>query len=71
MSKFQKVQAPNAIKQACPGTEVKRKGSYDNRLLIYQGIGHKSYLHPGSVSAHGDFNKCPEIDNIRELISAT
>ncbi|CAB4013808.1 zinc finger 862-like, partial [Paramuricea clavata] len=38
LSEFQKVQATNAIKQAFPGTEVKRKGSYDNRLLIYQGL---------------------------------
>ncbi|CAB4000502.1 Hypothetical predicted protein [Paramuricea clavata] len=25
----------------------------------------------GSVSTHGDFDECPEIDNIRKLISAT
>ena len=72
LNELQKMQATNAIKQAFPGVIVKRKRSLGSTHIIYEGVGHKSYLKSTNLaSSHDDLDEGAEIENIKSLIIAT
>ena len=72
LNELQKIQATNAIKQAFPGVIVKRKRSLGSTHIIYEGVGHKSYLKSTNLaSSHDDLDEGAEIENIKSLIIAT
>ena len=72
LNELQKIQATNAIKQAFPGVIVKQKRSLGSTHIIYEGVGHKSYLKSTNLaSSHDDLDEGAEIENIKSLIIAT
>ena len=66
MNELQKIQATNAIKQTFPGVIVKRKRSLGSTHIIYEGVGHKSYLKSTNLaSSHDDLDEGAEIENLK------
>ena len=76
LDEFRKIQATNAIKEAFPETEVKRRGSRNNRLVYYKDLGFKSHLGTDQSQVVEDLslpssspNDSSEIGNIKKLIN--